>query len=172
MRISRVPGFTFVELVLSVTLMAAVFVAMVQIHLMLIGQYDRTQLTVETIQNMVLAQRRIEYAIGKASGVDGSTTFADLVTPGNQLALNIPGESDTIFTVNGSGQLLVSIDGNAAEPITTEAVTITSLVLTDRTDGNDRNPYISASFVIEPTSTSSTIPDLVFEGGGLIRTHQ
>ena len=172
MQISRLQGFTFFELMLSTTVMLFVLVAMMQVHFLVLEQYDRTQMTVDTIQDMILAQRRLEYTIGKASAVDGSTTFGDLVTPGNQLALDIPGESDTIFTVNTDGQLMVSIDGNAAEAVTTEAVTITSLVITDRTDSNGRNPYISASFVMEPTSTSSSIPDLVFEGGGLIRTHQ
>jgi prepilin-type N-terminal cleavage/methylation domain-containing protein len=148
-------GFTLLELIIYIALLATVVVAAAMIALQFTITQAKAAVYAQASRNAQFAMSRIESEVREADSITvGSSVFGS--NPGTlTLATSVPANSPTIFTVT-NGQLTVKQGAGAAIPLTEPDVTVTEFTL-ENLSPNARTQNIRIHIKVSlPTSTANT----------------
>ncbi|MDP2631983.1 MAG: type II secretion system protein [Candidatus Uhrbacteria bacterium] len=153
-RLSNKKGFTLVETVLYIAILAVFLVSAVQFSLSIIASAQKVRTLHEVEQNARFAIERIRKEIRTADNINiGSSTFGS--SPGVlSLVDDDPTNDPTTFDVS-AGTLRITQGAGSATALTSSTVNVSNLVFTDLSvSGRTRN--IKIELTVEWANTSST----------------
>lgn len=142
-------GFTFIELIIYLSLIGLVVGGFVSFGLSIAGSRGKTFVTQEVHANARFALDLMTERIQAADGVNiGSSTFGS--DPGVlSLSMSTPSQNPTIFSLTVDGGMLQMTEGvGAPQMLTSDDVRVTDLTFTDLT-GSGQRENIGISMTIE-----------------------
>lgn len=137
-------GFTYIEILIYIVLSAFVISSLIGFGLNIVYSRVKSQVEEEVNQNIRLAERRIDYEIRNASGINSVT--ASSISLSNSDATRNP----TVIDVN-SGKIRIGYGASGSCPaatpctLTDNKVAITSLVFVNLTSGGATTKNIQYS---------------------------
>ncbi|MBU1118377.1 prepilin-type N-terminal cleavage/methylation domain-containing protein [Patescibacteria group bacterium] len=128
-QIQNESGFTLIELLLSIAIIAVIITAITYFSIDTFKAKAKSSVVLETQQNARHAFQQMTYYIRNSEdGLNvGGSSFAP-TDPGTlHLNMGAGAGDDVVFDVN-SGRLRITTGGGTPEYLTTDAVTVTSLL--------------------------------------------
>lgn len=137
-------GFTLIELILSIALTAVIISAASLFMIDIFKARSKSTTVLEVQQNVRFAMNKMNYSVRNSSGGinAGSSSFSPIDPGALYLEMGAGAADDVVFNVSG-GRLQMTIGAGSPEFLTTNEVTVTSLIFTNNTAaGSPRNVSI------------------------------
>lgn len=164
----RNKGFTFIEIILYVSIVSIILVALVPVAWNVIGGSVKSSAQQEVFSQARLISERIKYEIRNADGVNSVAATS--------ISLDPPGTSNdpTIIDLSG-GKIRIKLGVAAAVDLNSSDTSITSLTFTNYTSGDNKTKHIQFVFTIDDNFGSSRqeydVPVQTIEGSAELRSN-
>lgn len=159
-------GFTLVELILYVAVVAVIVSALVPLAWNTIGNSAKSSVQQEVAANARHISEIIKYEIRRASGLSA-------VTPTTLTLNNFSPDTTTTFQLNGTN-LQINRNGAGYVNLNSPDTQVTGLAFTNYTSGDNKTKNIQFSFTVS-TNTTSTRQEyqqsVTIEGDGEVRSN-
>lgn len=144
-------GFTLLEFVLYIGLLAIIVTAAVMFTLQFVIAQSKAQVYAQAARNAEFAMERIRIEVEEADAVNAGTTVY-VSNPGTlSLANAVSGNNPTVFTVT-NGQLTVQQGAGAAIALTEPGVNVTEFTITNLAP-NVRSQYLRIHMKVQAQTT-------------------
>ncbi len=165
--LSSQKGFTFIELILYITISTMVMTALIVFAWNIIGSGAKSSIQQEVFSQARYVSERIKYEIRNASGIT-------IVNPTSISLINFPPDTSTVISLVG-GKVQISKNGGTAVNLNATDTNISSLTFTNYTSVGNISEHIGYEFIIEDAFTSTRqeyqVPPVSIRGSAEVRSN-
>ena len=160
-------GFTFIEVILYVSIISIVLTALVPAAWNIIGGSVKSSSQQEVFSQARYVSERIKYEIRNASGITtvGATSIS---------LTNFSPDTTTVIDLSG-GKIRINKNGAGAVNLNSNDTNVTSLTFTNYTSGDNKTKHIQFVFTIDDNFASSrqeyNVPAQTVEGSAELRSN-
>ncbi|OGE17571.1 hypothetical protein A3F00_05420 [Candidatus Daviesbacteria bacterium RIFCSPHIGHO2_12_FULL_37_11] len=161
-------GFTFIEIILYVSIVSIILVALVPFAWNVIGGSVKSSAEQEVNSQARFISERIKYEVRNADGINSVAAAS--------ISLDPPGTSNdpTIIDLSG-GRIRIKLGAAADVDLNSTDTNITSLIFTNYTSGDNKTKHIQFVFVIDDNfgsgRTEYDVPAQTIEGSAEVRSN-
>jgi len=146
-------GFTLLELILYIAIIAIVLTSMSQFAWNVIGVRTKSSTQQEASSTARLISERIKYEIRNADGLNVGTSVFN-TNPGTLSLSNPSPDNPTVISVS-SGNVQIKYGAASAVSLNPTGTAITDLTFTNYTSGDSKTVHIGFILTVESVSTSA-----------------
>jgi len=161
-------GFTFIEIILYVSIVSIVLAALVPVAWNVIGGSAKSSAQQEVFSQTRFISEKIKYEIRNADSINSVAATS--------LSLDPPGTANdpTIIDLSG-GKLRIKLGAASAVDLNSTDTTITSLTFTDYTSADTKTKHVQFVFTIDDNFGSTRqeydVPAQTIEGSAELRSN-
>lgn len=155
MRTSR--GFTLIELVLYVAIVAIVLGGLVQLAWAITGSATKSATQEEVASQARYVSERIKAEIRNANGINTGTSTFDTnlaITPTAQLSLSVAAPNDPTLITVASGKAMLKQGTATAVSLNSDRSTVTDLTFSNYTSGDGKTKNVTFTLTLASSSGS------------------
>lgn len=133
-------GFTLIEIILYIGIIAIVFSAIVPFALTVIGNGSKSAVQQEVYGNARFISEKIKYEVRRASGI--TTVSASSIS-----LTNFSPDSTTVIDLS-AGKVRINKNGAGAINLSADGVTVSDLTFTNNTSADNKTKNISFTLTV------------------------
>lgn len=155
LKTSRDKGFTFIEIILYISLVTLIMSALIPYAWNVIEGAAKSSVEQEVYSNATYVSERIKYEIRNAADICQpvqTTTLTLLEAAGASCAV----ATNTTVISLASNNVMISQNGAAAVQLNSSKTQITSLTFTNYTSGDNKTKHIGFTFTMQALYGGST----------------
>lgn len=160
-------GFTFIELILYISIVAIMLSAIIPFAWGVIGGGVKSSAEQEVFSQARYVSELIKYEIRRASGITSVDATSISLT-------NFPPDATTVISLSG-GEMQINKNGAGAVSLNSDDTTVTSLTFTDYTSVDNKTKHIQFSFTMDDADTSTRqeyqVPAVNIESSAELRSN-
>lgn len=167
-QLSTPNGFTFIELILYISIVTIMLTAIIPFAWNVIGGGVKSSVEQEVFSQARYVSERIKYEIRNANSINSVNS------PVNTIDLNTPTNATTVIDLS-SGKIRIKYGAGTPIPLNSQDTTASLLTFTNYTSADNKTKHIQFSFTMDDIGTSTRqeyqVPSVTIEGSAEIRSN-
>lgn len=160
-------GFTFIELILYISIVTIMLSAIIPFAWNVIGSGTKSSAEQEVFSQARYVSERIKYEIRRASGITSVAATSISLT-------NFSPDTTTVIDLS-AGKVRINKNGTGVVNLNSDDTNVTSLVFTDYTSVDNKTKHIQFTFTIDDAYGSSrqeyNVPAVTIESSAEVRSN-